>query len=112
MRSHGFDAVHWSAVGPLNAPDRELFDWAREQQAVILTHDLDFGVLLAMTRARGPSVIQARTQNLTPGVLLPMLLEVLAAHGPALEQGAIVSLDERNARVRVLPLHTSGSGLD
>jgi predicted nuclease of predicted toxin-antitoxin system len=43
----GFDAVHWIELGAVNALDAELFDWARYNEAIIFTHDLDFGTLLA-----------------------------------------------------------------
>ncbi len=39
----GFEAIHWSEIGPGNAPDRSLFDYAARNNFVILTHDLDFG---------------------------------------------------------------------
>lgn len=41
LRDAGFDAVHWSAVGAPNAPDAELFAWARQNNCIIFTHDLD-----------------------------------------------------------------------
>jgi predicted nuclease of predicted toxin-antitoxin system len=40
--------------------------WARENGHVVLTHDLDFGTLLALTRANGPSVVQVRAQDVLP----------------------------------------------
>lgn len=61
LRENGFDALHWSAIGHPTAADDEVLQWARENQAVAFTHDLDFGVLLADTESTGPSVIQVRT---------------------------------------------------
>lgn len=71
---------------------------------LVFTHDLDFGALLAMTRASGPSVLQVRTQDVLPGSIGPIVLQVLEQHASALEAGAIVSLDERASRIRLLPL--------
>ena len=62
----GWSAVHWSTVGDPRATDQVIMDWARESQSVVLTHDLDFGMLLALTNAGGPSVIQVRAQNVVP----------------------------------------------
>ena len=45
----GFEAVHWSMVGPGNAPDSVLMQWAAERDYVVLTADLDFGAILADT---------------------------------------------------------------
>ena len=63
---HGWPADHWSAVGDPHAKDRIVMAWARENAHVVFTHDLDFGTLLALTRATGPSVIQVRTHDVLP----------------------------------------------
>ena len=51
--------------------------WAGEHGSVVFTHDLDFGSLLALTQAVGPSVIQVRTQDVTD-VRLQDVMGVLA----------------------------------
>ena len=104
LRAHGWEAVHWSSVGASDAPDHELMRWAKENTHVLVTHDLDFGVLLATTGAGGPSVVQVRAQDVTPAALGATLVAVLRAHTEALEAGALVTVDESSARVRVLPL--------
>lgn len=75
LTRHGWEAVHWSTVGDPHATDRTIMSWARERKYVVFTHDVDFGTLLAMTRAHGPSVIQVRTQN-----VMPAYLERLVTH--------------------------------
>jgi len=65
LSGNGIEAEHWSEVGNPKAPDHEIMAFARERGYVVFTHDLDFGHLLAATNARGPSVIQVRTQNPT-----------------------------------------------
>jgi predicted nuclease of predicted toxin-antitoxin system len=62
----GHEACHWSGVGPATAPDREIMTWARTNGDIVMTHDLDFGAILAATGARAPNVIQFRTQDPTP----------------------------------------------
>jgi len=64
---------------------------------------LDFGVLLALTRAENPSVIQVRTQDIFPEVLGDRLVKVLREHQSALEKGALLTVDEGKSRVRILP---------
>ena len=44
LSEQGWDAVHWSAVGDPRAPDDVVLTWARDNQYVVFTHDLDFGV--------------------------------------------------------------------
>lgn len=43
--------------------------WARANDYIVFTHDLDFGAMLALTNAESPSVIQVRTQDVTPPIL-------------------------------------------
>ncbi len=109
LEAAGHKAVHWSAVGNPRAPDAEVMRWAGERGYVVFTHDLDFGALLAVSGAHGPSVIQIRTTDVTPGAQRDLLLRTLVQCGTALEAGALVSVDESRARVRVLPLRESSS---
>ena len=107
LQRHGFEAVHWSSVGNHRARDAEIVAWARDTGHMVFTHDLGFGALLAATDAHGPSVIQVRTQDVTPAHLEHVLVAALGAHAAALEDGALVTVDEARARVRILPLRRS-----
>ena len=62
----GFEALHWSVVGPRNSPDGEILLWAREHGHALFSHDLDFGTILAATGATAPSVVQLRGQDVDP----------------------------------------------
>ncbi len=97
-------SVHWSTIGDPRAEDTEIIDWARTNEYIVFTHDLDFGAMLALTGAESPSVIQVRTQDVTPTHLKTIVLEVLKNHKELLEAGALVILDEGRERVRILPL--------
>lgn len=101
---HGITAIHWSSIGDPKAEDTELIDWARANNHILFTHDLDFGTTLALTHAESPSVIQVRTQDVTPAHLETVVVEVLQNHESLLETGALVVLDEGRSRVRILPL--------
>ena len=104
LRARGFDAVHWSSVGAGSAPDSEIMQWAREQDCVVFTHDLDVGILLAHSKECRPSVIQARTQDVSPEQLGPIIVTALQAHGDALGRGALLTVDPAKSRIRILPL--------
>ncbi len=103
FRLHQIEAVHWSSVGKFDAPDIDLINWARENGHVIFTHDLDFGTLLALTKAESPSVIQIRTQNITIDHFAGILISTLLKNAAALEKGALLTLDEDKNRLRILP---------
>jgi predicted nuclease of predicted toxin-antitoxin system len=101
---NGFEALHWSTIGDPRAGDSVVMDWARANGYVVFTHDLDFGALLALTQAESPSVIQVRTQDVTPVHLSGMIIAALRNHESLLESGALIVLDEAKSRVRILPL--------
>jgi predicted nuclease of predicted toxin-antitoxin system len=105
--AHGIDAVHWSQVGDPRATDVALMNWARENGRVIFTHDLDHSNLIATTGAQGPSVLQVRAQALVPALIGSRVLDVLQRAHDALVAGAIVTLDDAAARVRILPIRAS-----
>jgi predicted nuclease of predicted toxin-antitoxin system len=110
LRKHGTEAVHWSTVGDPRASDAEIMRWARDNGAVVFTHDLDFGTLLAHTNEGRPSVIQVRTQDVSPDHLGEVIVTVLEQHGAALESGALITVDEARSRVRILPIGASPPG--
>jgi predicted nuclease of predicted toxin-antitoxin system len=70
----------------------------------VFTHDLDFGTMLALTHAAGPNVLQVRGQDVLPDHMAPLVVAALRQHEADLAAGAIVVVDERKSRVRVLPL--------
>jgi predicted nuclease of predicted toxin-antitoxin system len=104
LSKNGWASVHWSAIGDPRATDREIMDWARANAHVVFTHDLDFGSMLALTHATGPSVIQIRGQDVLPDHMAPIVLAALKQHESDLAAGALVVVDEAKSRVRVLPI--------
>jgi predicted nuclease of predicted toxin-antitoxin system len=101
---HGWAAVHWSTVGDPRANDRTVMAWARENGHVVFTHDLDFGTLLALTRASGPSVVQVRAHDVLPSRLEQMVVHAIRTYPAQLREGAIVTVDESRNRLRILPI--------
>ena len=55
----------------------ELLSYAKSKGYVVFTHDLDFGAILAATKADCPSVIQVRTQDISPQHLSPLVPSAL-----------------------------------
>ncbi|NOZ40091.1 MAG: hypothetical protein GXP24_07685 [Planctomycetes bacterium] len=104
LATHGCPSVHWSAIGDPKAADREIMSWARSNGYVVFTHDLDFGTMLALTHAAGPSVLQVRGQNVLPDHLLPVVLTAIKQYESDLASGALVVVNESRLRVRILPI--------
>lgn len=70
----------------------------------MLTADLDFPAILAANARQRPSVILIRSDILTTDALGSILLAAIQQAQAELNAGAIVSLDARKARLRLLPL--------
>jgi predicted nuclease of predicted toxin-antitoxin system len=103
IQQGGWEAVHWFLIGNSRATDQTIMDWARENGFSVFTHDLDFGTILAVTRAQKPSVVQVRTQDVMPQALGNRILQVLRDYEPFIEKGALVTVDEGKSRVHILP---------
>lgn len=104
LARHGYEAAHWSAVGEPRSADIAIMAWARANGYAIFTHDLDFGTLLALTHAAGPSVLQVRGRNILPEYMGPLVIAALRQYEAALISGALVVIEAKKSRVRVLPL--------
>ena len=104
LSEEGVECIHWSNVGESTAKDSVIMDYAKENGYIIFTHDLDFGALLAVTRAAGPSVIQIRTQNVLPEAIGSLVVRAIKQFNEELQQGALISVDPYRSRVRILPL--------
>ncbi len=100
----GFMAAHWSTLGAANAPDVEIAVFARINDYVVLTHDLDFGAILAATQGDKPSVVQIRSEDLSPEVIGKPVINALRQMTAELDEGALLTIDPSRTRVRLLPL--------
>ena len=100
----GLHAVHWSVVGDGGAADEAIMAYARANDFVVLTHDLDFSAILSATQANKPSVVQIRSSDLRPAVIGNQVVDALLQMEPELIAGALVTVDPGRTRLRVLPL--------
>lgn len=78
--------------------------YAREHGYIVLTHDLDFSAILAVTGGTKPSVMQIRSENLNPDVVGEKIVSALLQMQVQLEAGALVSVEPHRTRMRLLPL--------
>jgi predicted nuclease of predicted toxin-antitoxin system len=104
LEKQGWTAVHWSTIGDPRAPDQQIMQWALDHEHIVFTHDLDFGAILASTQASAPGVIQVRAQNVLPDHLEPIVVTAILQCREQLEAGALVVVDEKRHRVRILPI--------
>lgn len=106
FEEHDLEAVHWATVGNPRASDPEILAWARQGEWTLFTNDLDFGRLLALTYAKGPSVLQLRGGDLLPEGVGNVVLTALRESADSLATGALVVVDADRFRVRLLPIRS------
>jgi predicted nuclease of predicted toxin-antitoxin system len=104
LESAGWTAIHWSQVGDIRAKDSEIFDWAAKQGFIIITHDLDFAVILARMKTAAPSVVQIRDPELLLG-MEHLAIDAIKRFESELSKGALISVSAKGPRVRMLPFH-------
>ena len=98
------EATHWVDIGQPNASDVEIMDYAYQNGYTVVTYDLDFSAILSVTQVKKPSVVQIRKQGLELFVLAEVLAFAVSHWKSDLEDGAVLTLDAKRARVRLLPL--------
>jgi predicted nuclease of predicted toxin-antitoxin system len=104
LNKAGFQAIHWSTAGKVTATDHEIAALAAKNDYIVVTHDLDFGAILAVTHGRKPSDVQIRADNITADAIGE---KVIAAHlqmEKPLKAGALLTIDTNRNRMRLLPL--------
>ena len=99
------EAVHWSSVGDAWATDRFIMAWAKTNEFVVFTHDLDFGTILAVTNAEGPSVVQVREHDVLPETMGAIVLQALEQFSEHISNGALITIDNSSLRARILPIN-------
>ena len=100
----GFDATHWSSLGSQDASDLIITAHARAHDYIILTHDLDFGAILAASNGDKPSVVQLRADDVRPESISVQVISALRTMGVELAEDALVTVDPRRTRISILPL--------
>ena len=101
----GIECIHWSSVGESTASDSFIMAFAKGAGYVVLTHDLDFGSILAATHGDKPSVIQIRSRTLSTAAIGPFVVKTLIQMEAEIESGALLTIEPPRARIRLLPLN-------
>jgi predicted nuclease of predicted toxin-antitoxin system len=104
LRSHGHDAKHLREEGLQRVSDPDIFSKASKEKRIILTFDLDFGVISASSGSKLPSIIIFRLQDERPENVNRVLNTILTEVKKELKKGVIISADENYFRVRHLPI--------
>lgn len=104
LEQAGFEAVHWSQVGAANATDVQIMKYSLDNGYWVITHDLDFGAILAASQLDGPSVIQLRASDISPEAIGHHLIHAIQTYQAELQSGALLTIDPARMRLSLLPL--------
>ena len=110
LRAFGHEGVHAHDIGKAWAPDSELLRLARHQNRVVVTADLDFPRLLALSSAAGPGLILFRGGNYSEAEMCDLLERVLKEVPPALLERSICVVDRARLRITPLPIQPERDG--
>lgn len=104
LRSQGYDIVRSTDLLPATAPDSEILEFARANNQIVLTQDLDFSMLIALSGYGKPSLITLRLSSAKPEVVTQRLLVTLPALQQELLEGSAITIDDDSVRIRKLPI--------
>ena len=107
LRSNKHDVIHLREENLHTLPDQEIFNKATLENRTILTFDLDFGEIVALSKRRYVSVILFRLRNTTTPFVLKRLDTVISESKALLEQGHIFIIEESRYRIRKLPISST-----
>jgi len=104
LRGEGHDAIHLRDEKLQTLEDSLIIIKARFEERIILTFDLDFAALMAVSNEKLPSVVILRLKNQKYSNQISKIKSVLEESSLSLINGAIISVDESSFRVKHLPL--------
>ena len=111
LQEQEHDATHLRDEGLHRMPNGEIFKKAINEDRVVITFDLDFAEIAALTEGKKASVILFRLRNTRAPHVIERLSTVLEGSSEALEKGAVVVVEESRHRVRFLPIGETGGNL-
>ncbi|MBC7265190.1 MAG: DUF5615 family PIN-like protein [Chloroflexi bacterium] len=108
LAARGHECRHVGDIGMAQASDVAIIEEAKANKEVIVTHDLDYGHLLAFSGEPAPSVIIFRLRNTHPDNLFARMMSTWPEIERPLLEGAIVALEDAALRIRRLPIAQEG----
>ena len=107
LEANGHEGVHAHQIGKDQAPDTELLDLARREDRIVITADLDFPRILALSLAEGPGVILFRGGNYSDTEMCDLLERVLIEISSEILESSICVVDRNRIRFTRLPIDLS-----
>jgi len=105
LRQYGWDIIRVSQFLSVNASDQEILEYARQEDRIVITQDLDFSMLLALGGYNRPSLITLRLVVSDPDVVTCKLLEIVPRFEQILQEGCTLTIEDVVVRVHKLPIY-------
>jgi predicted nuclease of predicted toxin-antitoxin system len=105
LKQAGYDTIRITDSLPNTATDREILEFARLIERIIITQDLDFSTLIALNNYGQPSLITLRLSSANPNLISQKLLEIIPQFPNELKEGIALTITNRSIRIRKLPIH-------
>lgn len=102
LRAEGHDTVHLREEGLQRLPNGMIFKKAADEKRILLSFDLDFGEILALSGNRRVSVVLFRLRDARGNRQVERLGKVLADSSSPLKSGAVIVVEDGRHRVREL----------
>ena len=104
LNSLGHDVIRSGDVLPEEAPDLEIIERAVATNRVILTEDLDFSDIIALSGVTRPSLITLRLTDARAGNVNRILVVALPGLESLVAAGILATVEDERVRVRELPV--------
>ena len=104
LKSYGHEGIHAFQIEKGCASDEELLEIARNEKRIIITADLDFPRILALTYADGPGVILFRGGNYSNSEMMELIERVLKEVRIEILVNSICVVDKKRIRITQLPI--------
>ena len=104
LQRRGHVCRHAGDIGMSRSKDVEIVAEAKKTGETILTHDLDYGNLLAFSGESAPLVLILRVRDLRTDEIMSRFDIAWSEIESPLNEGAIVSLSDKSLRIRNLPI--------
>jgi predicted nuclease of predicted toxin-antitoxin system len=93
LREEGHDVTHLSEEGLQRLSNGEIFNKGIAKNRVVLTFDLDFSEIAALSRRRKASIVVFRLHNTCSDHVIDRLSAVLEESTNVLEKGAVAVVE-------------------
>jgi predicted nuclease of predicted toxin-antitoxin system len=104
LQTEGWDIIRVSDVLPATTPDLQILEFARQEDRVVITQDLDFSMLLALGGYNQPSLVTLRLSLTDPDIITKKLINTIPQVEQILREGGAVTIEDATVRTRRLPM--------